>query len=145
MAARKKKVTKRRAPKGKTKGSAKTRASKKLAKRRVNRKNVLANLVRKPMRELVKRGALLSEAITVKVQKELERKGQFIGPRLPTAKERAGMKRQVAAEAKARRIANLAKARDARRMARGTFVGPQNDPEARRQHDLLRRAGVAGY
>jgi hypothetical protein len=144
MAARKK-ATKRRAPKGKSKGSAKKRAAKKIAKRRVNRKNVLANLVRKPMRELVKRGALVSEAITLKVQKELERKGQFIGPRLPTAKERAAMKRQVAAEAKLRRLANLAKARDARRLARGSFIGPANDPEARRQHALLRQAGVSGY
>jgi hypothetical protein len=148
MAARKK-ASRKGAPKGKAKGSAaasrKKKASKKVAKKRKNRKAIITALVRRPMAELVKKGGLISEAITVKVQRQLVRKGQFIGPRPPTAKERAASKREAKRVAKLRRLENLEKARAARLVAKHGFIGPIHDPQAQRQHKLLHEAGVAGY
>jgi hypothetical protein len=132
------------AAKKKRKASKKT-SKKKASKKRKNSKHVLAALVRQPLGTLIKRSALIGEAIDIKRQKNAMQRGTFIGPRPPTAKQSAAMKKTVALGRKAQRLANLAKARIARAVSKGTFIGPMNDAQARRQHDVLRAAGVAGY
>lgn len=121
------------------------KSSKKTAKKRKNSKRVLAALVRQPLGTLVKRSALIADAIVIKRQKMAMKSGSFIGPRPPSAKQSAAMKKATALGRKAQRLANLAKARIARAMSKGTFIGPINDAQARRQHEVLRAAGVAGY
>ncbi|MDD5358611.1 MAG: hypothetical protein PHX80_05670 [Candidatus Nanoarchaeia archaeon] len=128
------------------KKKAKKRTSKrKVAKKRKSSKHILAALVRQPLGTLVKRSALIGEAIDIKRQKSAMKRGTFIGPRPPTSKQSAAMKKAVALSRKAQRLANLARARIARAINKGTFIGPMNDPQARRQHEVLRAAGVAGY
>lgn len=133
MAARKKKSAKR----GKT--------AKKTGKKRASRKAVLAKLVRKPMRELSAKVTLFNDAIAVKVTKELERKGLMAGPRLPSAADKAFMARMKKEAAREKKLAALARARAARQVKKGTFVGPIRDLQAARQYEVLRAAGVAGY
>jgi hypothetical protein len=127
------------------KKTAKRKTAKKAGKKRASRKAVLAKLVRKPMRELSSKVALFNDAIAVKVSKELERKGLLAGPRLPTAADRAFMAKTKKQAAKEKRLAALSRARVARQQKAGTFIGPIRDDQAARQHELLRRAGVAGY
>lgn len=129
------------------KKKAKKRTSKKskTSKKRKSTKHILAALVRQPLGTLVKRSALIGEAIDIKRQKNAMQRGTFIGPRPPTAKQSAAMKKAVALGRKAQRLANLAKARIARAVSKGTFIGPMNNTQARRQHEVLRAAGVAGY
>lgn len=130
------------AAKKKRKASKKTKKS---SKKRKSSKHILAALVRQPLGTLVKRSALIGEAIDIKRQKTAMKRGTFIGPRPPTAKQSAAMKKAIALSRKAQRLANLAKARIARAVRKGTFIGPLNDAQARRQHEVLRAAGVAGY
>lgn len=120
-------------------------SKKKASKKRKSTKHVLAALVRQPLGTLVKRSALIGEAIDIKRQKSAMHRGTFIGPRPPSAKQSAAMKKAVALGRKAQRLANLAKARIARAVSKGTFIGPTNDAQARAQHRVMRAAGVAGY
>jgi len=121
------------------------KSSKKVSKKRKSNKHVLAALVRQPLGTLIKRSTLIGEAIDIKRQKSAMQRGTFIGPRPPTAKQSAAMKKAVALGRKAQRLANLAKARIARAMNKGVFIGPINDAQTRRQHEVMRAAGVAGY
>jgi hypothetical protein len=148
MATRKKKATRKGAPKGKTKRSATTskrKTAKKTKRKKPNRKAILTALIRKPMAELVKKGGLISEAITVKVQNQLRRTGQLSGPVAPTKAQRAAMKKEAARAAKLRRLDNLERARATRVLKKQGFIGPMMSNEALEQRALLRKAGVAGY
>jgi hypothetical protein len=127
----------------------KLKASKKTTKRksskRTNTKHILAALVRQPLGKLVKRSALIDVAIDIKRQKQAMRKGSFIGPLRPSAAQKSIMSKAAKLSREATRLANLAKARIARQMQKGTFVGPVNDPQARAQFQVLRDAGVPGF
>lgn len=129
----------------KKKKKASKKSSKKTAKKRKSSKHVLAALVRQPLGTLIKRSALIGEAIDIKRQKTAMHRGTFIGPRLPTSKQNVAMKKADALSKKAQRLANLARARIVRAMSKGTFIGPVNDAQARMQHRVMREAGVAGY
>jgi hypothetical protein len=133
----------------KKKKKASKKSSKKTAKKRKNSKRVLAALVRQPLGTLVKRSALIADAISIKQQKIAMKRGTFIGPRPPTAKQSAAMKKATALARKAQRLANLAKARIIR--AAGLSKSDDGPPtlrfssQADVQRHALRAAGVAGY
>lgn len=111
------------------------KVSKKTAKRakRANRKSVIERLTRKPLRELVRTGGLISEAISLKTQRTLQKKGLFYGPVAPSAAQRK-------AAIKERRIAALEKAREKKYSKRR--YGPVNDPQQRLQVNLMKQAGI---
>lgn len=121
------------------------KSKKKTSKKRKSSKHILAALVRQPLGTLIKKSSLIGEAIDIKRTKNQMARGTFIGPRPPTKKQSAAMKKTVAIAKKAQRLANLAKARIARAVSKGTFIGPVNDAQARAQHKVLREAGVAGF
>lgn len=132
------------------KKKAKKRTSKrKVAKKRKSSKHILAALVRQPLGTLVKRSALIGEAIDIKRQKSAMKRGTFIGPRPPTAKQSAVMKKALALSRKAQRLANLAKARLMRAAGiKGRDDGPPTlrfSSQADVQRHVLRQAGIAGY
>lgn len=118
------------------------KVSKKTAKRtkRTNRKTVLERLTRKPLRELVRTGGLISEAISLKTQRTLQKKGLMFGPSRPTASDKAWMDEQRKAAARGKRLAALEKARD-KRFSKLRY-GPVNDPQQRLQVNLMRQAGI---
>ena len=141
MAARKK-TAKKSKKKGASKGRPKGRTSK-AVKKRVNRKSVIEKLIRKPMAELVRTGGLVSEAITVKLQRSLQRKGAFVGPMFDpkrAAEQRAEEKRLQALGARKIRESNLEKARAARLQKR--MYGPTLDPQHASQLRVMREAGI---
>lgn len=95
------------------------------------------------MAELVRTGGLVSEAITVKVQRDLQRRGQFIGPIFDpkrAAEQREEQKRLEALGAKKIRQANLEKARAVRLQKR--MHGPVLDPQHASQLKVMREAGL---
>ena len=118
------------------------KASKKTAKRakRANRKSVLERLTRKPLRELVRTGGLISEAISLKTRRTLEKKGMLFGPSLPSASDKKWMAEQKKAAAKEKRLAALERAREKRYSK--LRHGPVFDPQQRLLVSIMKRAGI---
>jgi hypothetical protein len=118
------------------------KASKKTAKRakRANRKSIIERLTRKPLRELVRSGGLISEAISLKTRRTLEKKGLFFGPSLPTASDKRWMAEQKKASVKEKRLAALERTRE--KKYEKLRHGPVFDPQQRLQVSIMKRAGI---